>query len=144
MARKVDEPWTKCRNSTDLDWTRAFAHDGRDPRTWPQTRLCRGQHCEPTRSVDQLCEMCTSLTLHSKTHCSNDVSVDAVIGFSAGGSETIVTPERQRLHSEASAQRNLDATNTSCLPDNSSLAPSCCEHPSDGTDQSTAGKCSDD
>ena len=44
MARKVDEPWTKCRNSTDLDWTRAFAHDGRDPRSWPQTKPCRGQH----------------------------------------------------------------------------------------------------
>ena len=24
MARKVDEPWTKCRNPTDLDWTRAL------------------------------------------------------------------------------------------------------------------------
>ena len=44
MARKVDEPWTKCRNPTDLDWTRAFAHDGRDPRSWPQTKPCRGQH----------------------------------------------------------------------------------------------------
>ena len=44
MARKVDEPWTKCRNPTDLVWTRAFAHDGRDPRSWPQTKPCRGQH----------------------------------------------------------------------------------------------------
>ena len=44
MARKVDEPWTKCRIPTDLDWTRAFAHDGRDPRSWPQTKPCRGQH----------------------------------------------------------------------------------------------------
>ena len=34
----------KSRNSTDLDWTRAFAHDGRDPRSWPQTKPCRGQH----------------------------------------------------------------------------------------------------
>ena len=41
-------------------------------------------HCKPTRSVDQLCEMCTSPTLHSSTHA----SVDPVIGFSAGGSET--------------------------------------------------------
>ena len=118
-------------------------------------------HCEPTRSVDQLCKMCTSPALHSSTHCSNDVSVDPVIGFSAGGSETNVTHERQRLHSESGdgrdcrrrgteaskeegsttadarvqhrvqfwsgircddqlgdtgAQRNLDATNTSCLP----------------------------
>ena len=32
-------------------------------------------HCKPTRSVDQLCEMCPSSTLHSSTHCSNDVSV---------------------------------------------------------------------
>ena len=38
-------------------------------------------HCKPTRSVDQLCEMCPSSTLHSSSHCSNDVSVDSVIGF---------------------------------------------------------------
>ena len=44
MARKVDEPWTKCRNPTDFDWTRASAHDGRDPRSWPQTKPCRGEH----------------------------------------------------------------------------------------------------
>ena len=44
MARKADEPWTKCRNPTDLDRTRAFAHDGLDPRSWPQTKPCRGQH----------------------------------------------------------------------------------------------------
>ena len=35
-------------------------------------------HCKPTRSVDQLCEMCPSPTLHSSSHCSNDVSVDSV------------------------------------------------------------------
>ena len=52
-------------------------------------------HCKPTRSVDQLCEMC-----HSSTHCSNDVSVDPVIGFSAIGSEANVTFERERLHGE--------------------------------------------
>ena len=28
----------------DLYWTREFAHDGRDPRSWPQTKPCRGQH----------------------------------------------------------------------------------------------------
>ena len=57
-------------------------------------------HCKPTRSVDKLCEMCPSSTLHSSSHCSNDVSVDSVIGFSAGGSEANVTFERQRLHGE--------------------------------------------
>ena len=56
--------------------------------------------CKPTRSVDQLCEMCPSSTLHSSSHCSNDVSVDSVIGLSAGGSEANVTFERQRLHGE--------------------------------------------
>ena len=63
---------------------------------------CTGEelHCKPTRSVDQLCEMCSSSTLHSSLHCSNDVSVDSVIGFSAGGSEANVTFERQRLHGE--------------------------------------------
>ena len=45
-------------------------------------------------------DMCPSSTLHSSTHCSNDVSVDPVIGFSAGGSEANVTFERQRLHGE--------------------------------------------
>ena len=143
-------------------------------------------HCKTTRSVDQLCEMCPSPTLRPSAHCSDDVRVDTVIGFSAGGSETNVTPERQRLSSErgeghdcrsrgteaskdecstttnnrvqlrvqfwsciqcdgnADAQRNLDASNTSCLPNNSSLAPLCREYPSDGTVHSTTGKCSDD
>ena len=44
---------------------------------YPGTEL----YCEPTRSVDQLCEMYPSPTLHSSTHCSNDVSVDPVIGL---------------------------------------------------------------
>ena len=57
-------------------------------------------YCKPTRSVDQLCKMCPSSTLHSSTHCSNDVSIDPVIGFSAGGSEANVAFERQRLHGE--------------------------------------------
>ena len=38
-------------------------------------------HCEPTRSVDQLREK----------HCPDDVGLDTVIGFSAGGSEANVT-----------------------------------------------------
>ena len=132
-----------------------------------------GLRCKPTRSVDQLCEVCPSPTLRSSAHCSDDVRVDTVIGFSAGGPETNATPERQRLHSvsgeghdcrsrgteaskeegstatndrvkhrvqfwsgiqcddqlgNASAQRNFDATITSCLPDNSSMAPLCREH----------------
>ena len=105
MARKVDEPWTKCRNPTDLDWTRAFAHDGRDPRSWPQTNPCRGQHAlEQSYTANQhgawiSCARC-ALRL---THCSNDVSVDPVIGFSARGSEANVTFERQRLHGEGGA-----------------------------------------
>ena len=35
-------------------------------------------HYKPTRSVDQSCKMCPSSTLHSSSHCSNDVSVDSV------------------------------------------------------------------
>ena len=133
-----------------------------------------------------MCKMWSSPALHSSTRCSNDVSVDPVIGFSAGGSETNVTPEI--LHSEsgeghdcrrrgteaskdegttagdraphrvkvwsgtqrddqlgdANTERNLDATNTSSLPDDVSLAPLCREHPSDRTDQNETGKCSDD
>ena len=58
--------------------------------TLPRIASCPGAelHCKPTRSVDQLCEMCLSPALHSSTHCSNDVSVDPVIGFS------------ERLHGE--------------------------------------------
>ena len=63
-------------------------------------------HCKPTRSVDQLCEMCPSSTLHSSSHCSNDVSVDSVIGFSAGGPEANVTFER---HFTAKAVRDMIA-----------------------------------
>ena len=93
---------------TNLDWTRAYAHDGRDPRSWPQTKPCRGQHvleqsytANPTRSEDQLREMCPSPTLRSSTHSSDAVHVDSVIGFSAGGSEANVTFERQRLRSKS-------------------------------------------
>ena len=57
-------------------------------------------HCKPTWSVDQLREMRSSPTLRPQAHCSNDVSVDPVIGISAGGSEANVTSERQRLHGE--------------------------------------------
>ena len=38
--RTLDKMW----KLTDLDWTRAFAHDGRDPRSWPQAKPGRGQH----------------------------------------------------------------------------------------------------
>ena len=63
----------------------------------PGTELC----CKPTWSVDQMCEMCSSPTVRSSTHCSDDVRVDTVIGISTGDSETNVTPERQRLDSES-------------------------------------------
>ena len=56
----------------------------------PRTEL----HCKPTRSVDQLREMCPSPSPRSSAHRSVDVRVDTVIGVSAGGSETNVTAER--------------------------------------------------
>ena len=99
MASKVDEPWTTCRNSTDLDWTRAFAHDGRDPRNWPQTKPCRGQHVlEQSYTANQhgawiSCARC-ALRLHY-------VPRHTVTGINAGGSETNVTSERQRLQSKS-------------------------------------------
>ena len=34
----------KSRGTLDKMSKLAFAHDGRDPRRWPQTKLCRGQH----------------------------------------------------------------------------------------------------
>ena len=173
-------------NPTDLDWTRAFAHDGRDPRSWPHTKpwsrtACTGTelHCKRTRSVDQLREMCPSPALRHQTHGPDDV----------GGSGANVTSERQRLHGEGGeghdcrsrgtevskeegdttnndrvqhcvqfwsgiqcddqlgnsmTQRNFDTTITSVLPDNSSLAPQCREHPPEGKDESPTGKCTDD
>ena len=45
------------------------------------------------------------------------------------------------ISSGTPVHRNLDATNTSCPPNNSSLAPLCREHPSDGTDQSATEMC---
>ena len=52
-------------------------------------------HCRPTRSVDQLREMCSSLALRSQAHSVDDVRLDTVIAISAGGSETNVTSERK-------------------------------------------------
>ena len=107
MARKVDEPWTKCQSSTGsrLDTSFCTRRSGSSQlasdETLPRTALLEQSYtANPTRSVDQLCEMCPSPTPHSSTHCSNDVSVDPVIGFSAGGSEANVASERQRLHGE--------------------------------------------
>ena len=104
MARKVDEPWTKFHRSrldTSFCTRRSGSSQLASDKTLSRT-ACTGAelHCKPSRSVDQLCEMCPSSTLHSSSHCSNDVSVDSVIGFSAGGSEANVTSERQRLHGE--------------------------------------------
>ena len=59
-------------------------------------------HCKPTRSVDQLREMCPLPTLRPQTHGPDDVRLNTVIGISAGGSEANVTSERQRLHGEGS------------------------------------------
>ena len=146
-------------------------------------------HCKPTRSVDQLREMCPSPTLRPQAHGPDHVRLNTVIDISAGGSEANVTSERQRLHGEggeghdcrsrgmedskeegdttnndlvqhcvqfrsgiqcddqlgnSSAQRNFDTTITSVLPDNSSLAPLCREHPPEGKDESPTGKCTDD
>ena len=44
----------------------------------------------------------------------------------------------------SSAQRNFDTTITSVLPENSSLAPLCCEHRPEGKNESPTGKCTDD
>ena len=81
MARKVDEPWTKCRNPTDLDWTRAFAHDGSDPRSWPQTKPCRGQHVlEQSYTANQhgawiSCARCALRLHHIPRHTARMTSV---------------------------------------------------------------------
>ena len=81
MARRVDEPWTKCRNSSDLDWTRAFAHDGRDPRSWSQTKPCRGQPAlEQSDTANQhgawiSCATCALRLHHVPRHSARMTSV---------------------------------------------------------------------
>ena len=44
----------------------------------------------------------------------------------------------------SSAQRTFDTIITSVLPDNSSVAPICREHPPEGKGESPTGKCTDD
>ena len=107
MTRKVDEPWTKSKlHRSRLDTSFCTRWSGSSQLASDETlsrTTCPGTelHGESTRSVDQLCEMCPSPTRRSSTHCSADVRVDPVIGFSTGGSGTNVTPKRQRLHSES-------------------------------------------
>ena len=72
-------------------------------------------HCKPTRSVDQLREMCPSPTLRPQAHGPDDVRLNTVIGISAGGSEANVTTERQgtrlpKSRTEASKEEG-DTTN---------------------------------
>ena len=74
MAKKVDEPWTKCRNPTDLDWTRAFAHDGRDPRS-DTTNDDRVQHCVQFRSGIQ----CDDQLGNSSTQRHFDTTITSVL-----------------------------------------------------------------
>ena len=50
----------------------------------------------------------------------------------------------RRSARELQCKEKSDATITSVLSDNSSLAPLCREHPSDGKDESTTAKCSGD
>ena len=196
MARKVDEPWTKCRNSTDPDWTRAFAHDGRDTRSWPQTKPGRRQHVlEQSYTANQHGAWISCARCALRLHCvprhtarmtsvstpssasrqetlkrmsilrENDFPAKTVRDMIAEveerkprkkkGSTTTNDRVQHRVHfwsgiqcddrlGNSSAQRNLDATITSVLPDNSSLAPLGREHPSDGKDESAVGTCSDD
>ena len=81
MVRKVDEPWMKCRNPTDLDWTRAFAHDGRDPRSWPHTKpwsrtACTGTelHCKPNGAWIS-CSRCAFRLHYIPRHTARKTSV---------------------------------------------------------------------
>ena len=107
MARKVDEPWTKCRNRTDLDWTRAFAHDGRDPRSWPQTKPCRGQHVlEQSYTANQhgawiTCARCALRLHYIPRHTARMTSVSTPSSVSVQQAlKRMSLFERQRLQSE--------------------------------------------
>ena len=107
MARKVDEPWTKCRNPTDLDWTRAFAHDGRDPRSWPQTKPCRGQHAlEQSYTANQhgawiSCARCALRLHHIPRQTARMRSVSTPSSASVQEAlKRMSLFERQRLHGE--------------------------------------------
>ena len=101
--RALDKMWKlhRSRLGTSFCTRRSGSSQLASDETLSRT-ACTGTelHCKPTRSKDLLCEMCPSSTLHSSTHCSSDVSVNPVIGFSARGSEANVTSERKRLHGE--------------------------------------------
>ena len=64
---------------------------------------CTGKelHCKPTRTVDQLREMCPSPTLRLQAHGPDDVRLNTVIGISAGGSEANVTSENNDFTAKA-------------------------------------------
>ena len=103
----------------DHCWTREFAHDGRDPGSWPQTKalsrtacLETELHCQPTRSAEQLREMCSSPAVCAQAQCSDDVRINTVIGISEGGSQTDVTSERQRLHGEGGEDNDFRSRGT--------------------------------
>ena len=76
--RTLDKMWKLHRSR--LDTSHCTRRSGSSQLASDETlskTACTGTepHCKPTRSVDQLCEMCPSSTLHSSTHCSDDVSV---------------------------------------------------------------------
>ena len=69
-------------------------------------------HGKPTRSAEQLREMCSSPAPCAQTQCSDDVRLNTVIGISEGGSQTDVTSERQRLHGEGGEDNDFRSRGT--------------------------------
>ena len=88
--------------------------------TLPRT-ACSGTelHCERTRSVDQLCEVCSSPTPRPQAHGPDHVRLNTVIGNSTGGPEENVTSERQRPHGEGVEGHDSRSRGTEALKEES-------------------------
>ena len=152
MARKVDEPRTKCRNPTDLGWTRAFAHDGRDPRGWPQTRPCRGQHVlEQSYTANQhgawiSCARCAVRLHYIPRHTARMTSVSLLRDndFTAKAlRDMIAEVEGRKPRKKKPTPQTTIVYNTVYISGAASSATISSGTP-EGKDESQTGKCSDD
>ena len=79
-------------------------------------------HCTPTRSVDQLREMCPSPTLRPQAHGPDDVRLNTVIGISAGGSEAIELREFRAQQKSCGRELFMTACDSGKKSGTSSLA----------------------
>ena len=100
MARKVDESWTKCRTPTDLDWTRTCAHDGRDPRNWPQTKPLEQNYTANQQEAWISCARCALRLHYIPRHTARMTSMSTPSSASMQEALKRISLLRDRLHGE--------------------------------------------